>query len=385
VIIFQPAGPIRLGDFLNTNFNDKRWNSFFAAVAFVKRSGVQHIATTLRSFSQRANVKILVGIDLRGTSKEGLIDLLESIESHGEIWICHNENPSTFHPKVYIFSNELQAAVVVGSGNLTEGGLYTNYEAAIVLNLEFSRPDDRILFSQINRSINEWHNVTCGFSLRVTPELIEELNRNRYIVNEAQSRGVDRRERDNKDEEVTTEARLFSRIDVRKPPLIKRQRRRLRRTDKLRDLGTTLDIAGRRVLWKKQLFASDVQRQPGHPTGGLRLTQAGFRDSRGNPIDHTTYFRRIFNDFTWRRTRKKPFVEETKVPFEVFINRRPLGAHQLSISHKPSGEAGQRNYTSILKWGDLATTIQQMNLTGRTITLYGPRTAESQPYVIVIE
>ena len=43
--------------------------------------------------------------------------------------VFHNPLPHTFHPKLYLFKSDDHAEMVMGSGNLTEGGLYTNYEA----------------------------------------------------------------------------------------------------------------------------------------------------------------------------------------------------------------------------------------------------------------
>ena len=138
------------------------------------------------------------------------------------------------------------------------------------------------------------------------------------------------------------------------------------------------------MLWRKKLVASDVQRQPGHPTGGLRMTQARFRDRTGSVIDQTTYFRNLFERFSWRQTRSDPHVEEALVPFEVIIQGKSLGVHDLGVSHKRSGEARQRNYTTILKWGGLGSRIQKLDLIGHILTVYGPAPGESSPHMIVI-
>ena len=37
----------------------------------------------------------------------------------------------TFHPKLYIIDGETASVIVVGSSNLTRGGLFANYEAQI--------------------------------------------------------------------------------------------------------------------------------------------------------------------------------------------------------------------------------------------------------------
>ena len=92
------------------------------------------------------------------------------------------------------------------------------------------------------------------------------------------------------------------------------------------------------LLWRKpNLPASDVQRQPGNPTGGLRLTQAKFT-AEGRRIDQTSYFRNtLFGGLPWTTKRPTPFVESTTVRFDVTILGQPFGIQQLEISHKPSG------------------------------------------------
>src|SRR5208283_5580049 len=114
MLIVQPGNADRLGDVLNRNLLEERWDEFLCAVAFAKRSGVRHLAGALRVFSERGLVRLVVGIDLCGTSREGLTDLLACLDERGEVWVYHNEAPSTFHPKVYAFRNPRQALVVVG-------------------------------------------------------------------------------------------------------------------------------------------------------------------------------------------------------------------------------------------------------------------------------
>ena len=111
--IAQPFGDVRLGEFLLTHLADPHWTAFRAAIAFVKRSGTQFIREPLRNFSARARVKISVGIDFYGTSREGLMDLLEGAPG-GEIFIYRNNGPYTFHPKVYLFKSATRADVLVG-------------------------------------------------------------------------------------------------------------------------------------------------------------------------------------------------------------------------------------------------------------------------------
>jgi len=100
--LHQPAEANRLGDILIANF-DRDWTHFRAAVAFVKRSGVKHIAGPLARFAQNRDVEIIVGIDHNGTSFEGLQELLAAVQPNGRLIVFHNRRTHAFHPQTYLF------------------------------------------------------------------------------------------------------------------------------------------------------------------------------------------------------------------------------------------------------------------------------------------
>jgi hypothetical protein len=138
------------------------------------------------------------------------------------------------------------------------------------------------------------------------------------------------------------------------------------------------------IVWRKVLAASDCQRQEGNPTGGIRLTQAKFKVN-GTTIDQTTYFRHnLFRDFTWTRSGSKS--EKTVVPFDLSIPARNtnFGVLDMEVTHKPSGESGQGNYTSLLKWTGITTQIRGMDLVGTRLVMYGPKPGTTQPFFIEI-
>jgi hypothetical protein len=122
--------------------------------------------------------------------------------------------------------------------------------------------------------------------------------------------------------------------------------------------------------WQKRLSATDAQRQEGNPTGDIRLTQAKWTVN-GRFINQTTYFRNeVFGRANWLR--KNAEVEEATVEFNVKILGVDHGLHNLIVSHKPSGEASQSNYTTGIQWGDLMAVARQTDLTGRILRLYDP-------------
>ena len=185
--IQQPESSFRLGDFLQKSLTESGWTEFRAAIAFVKKSGTKHIQNALSEFSRRAAVSLSVGIDAGGTSVEGLTSLLDAIQDRGDIWIFHNAGNFTFHPKVYLFKNQDQAQLVIGSGNLTEGGLFTNYEANVRLELDLSKSDHVAFLAAVESTLDDWSKAQEGLCYALTHGFLQTLETQRYILPESQT------------------------------------------------------------------------------------------------------------------------------------------------------------------------------------------------------
>lgn len=158
-------------------------------MAFVKRSGVQHIEShILEAIKQQKRVRIAVGIDHNGTSQEGLEELLACCHAPGEIWINHcNEPYVTFHPKVYLFENDSDAIAIIGSHNLTEGGLYTNDEASAIHWLDLKDDEDTKLLQELSAYFDIWCNPESENSKKLDIELLQKLLENEEVVPESLS------------------------------------------------------------------------------------------------------------------------------------------------------------------------------------------------------
>ena len=113
-------------------------------------------------------------MDLYGTSREGLNDLLEATPG-GHVFVYRNSGPNTFHPKVYVFKSTKRADVLVGSGNLTGGGLFTNYEASLAVSLDLSVPEDMAFLQLVEATLDVWSQPEQGTCYAVTPEFVEQL------------------------------------------------------------------------------------------------------------------------------------------------------------------------------------------------------------------
>lgn len=190
--IAHPQGAKRLGDFLRQGLRSKEWLHFRASVAFVKRSGTKHIRDALAAFSERGGkVTFSAGVDAGGTSAEGLLDLINAVGDRGDILVFKNANASTFHPKVYLFKNATHATVLVGSGNLTEGGLFTNYEASILLKLDLADPVHVALLTEIEKTLDDWSTPAEGLCYRADAALVQKLVHEGHVPDEAHTKTID--------------------------------------------------------------------------------------------------------------------------------------------------------------------------------------------------
>jgi len=117
-----------------------RATHFICIVAFAKFSGWKLIRDTLAErASQGLKATFVVGLDFYQTEPRVLraIRLLQSkaADSGGEISLYLGGGPKrdTLHPKVYWFKGPGGQALIVGSANMTSGGLSGNYELSAQL------------------------------------------------------------------------------------------------------------------------------------------------------------------------------------------------------------------------------------------------------------
>jgi HKD family nuclease len=129
------------------------------AVAFLRKSGIDKIFKALdyALTKNNAKVEIIVGLDFKTTDYKALLTL-EEIKSKylGFIYYCFgdkrdNFNDLIFHPKIYLFSNNLSRYTsIVGSSNFTGGGLSSNFEVNAIF-----REVKPLYYSQLEAIYNE--------------------------------------------------------------------------------------------------------------------------------------------------------------------------------------------------------------------------------------
>lgn len=152
------------------------------AVAFAKNSGVLRIKDALERFRKRkGKVNAYIGVDLGGTSYEALIALLLHTDS---LNVVHSEKNQTFHAKIYQFVGNDKGLVVVGSHNLTGGGLWTNFESSAFIPVGGSSDEEMKLKRGLDGYFKKLTSLKDSFMSIGAKDDIDKLLQNGYISKE---------------------------------------------------------------------------------------------------------------------------------------------------------------------------------------------------------
>lgn len=173
----------QVGNLLASLLDESEYHSVNIIVAFAKKSGTARLCEHLIRFRHHGGtVNVYVGIDEFGTSYDALCELYNAVDS---LYIVHTESSQTFHSKIYDFFNDDKALVIVGSNNLTGGGLWTNVESAVVIEEDGL---DAIVHPAVTDYIREILSED-GLCRKIdTPDEIRELLKCGYVKTEGYMR-----------------------------------------------------------------------------------------------------------------------------------------------------------------------------------------------------
>ncbi len=126
------------------------------AVAFLKYSGIQVIENALHQcLKNGGKIELIAGLDFKTTDPKSLHYFIQLKKSNHNIkFYCFgdkgkNKTDIVFHPKIYLFEKGRETTGIVGSTNLTRGGLISNFEVNTVF--KETKP---LYFSQLQAIYN---------------------------------------------------------------------------------------------------------------------------------------------------------------------------------------------------------------------------------------
>lgn len=112
-------------------------NDLRMAVAFVSRSGLRLLDASVQAALQSgAYLEFLVGLDMQTTEPEALREIYNLTLANERVsLLCYSKlaTSAVYHPKLYLLRAGDEVTAVIGSSNLTAGGLKGNIEINALL------------------------------------------------------------------------------------------------------------------------------------------------------------------------------------------------------------------------------------------------------------
>ena len=106
----------------------KRCQSFTISVAFITMGGLTPLLQTLKELEQRGVPGRVLTTDYLGFNDPKVLEKLASLKNIELRVYCSAKSSYGFHTKGYIFQNEADYKIIIGSSNLTAGALTINKE-----------------------------------------------------------------------------------------------------------------------------------------------------------------------------------------------------------------------------------------------------------------
>lgn len=369
---------------------EKDLDSLLVSVAFARSQGVMTIKSALER--NKKNSFVFVGIRNDITSFQALEILLST---GANIYVVDTGSQNTiFHPKIYLARKDAVATAIVGSANLTFGGLNNNIEASSILELDLTNKDDE-------EFVVDAESLFSGLIVKhpqhviaiKKKEDIEALINTGRVVDEAvirKHRGI--RSSKKLDDQLPL-MDLFKNFPI--PVTKRRGPRGLLDTIVVNANGretpidvpsiTAPNIRDYYLVWQsKELKERDLNIPKGgntNPTGSM-LWKKGAMDQ----IDQRHYFRdEIFSDLDWRFDYALPHYERANALFHFLTKGEYRGGFLLKISHNTdttSKSYEQLNAMTNISWGMAKSVVAREDLLGRVMKLYRKDTT---PPVFAIE
>ena len=343
------------------------------STAFVNEGGLSALSNALKPVATKT--MILAGIRNGITSAQGLRKSL----SLGCTTYAVDTGSRTviFHPKIYFSRNDNEARLIVGSANLTIGGLNSNIEASLFLTLELEDPDSAALVADLEGKINSMIDEYSEHIFLVRDDAqIQQLLESGRIIDESIvpapiPSGSSRNPALDSIPQMKLKIQQIARPRIEQLPTMVADGGATPRNPALVGVAAPM----RKMVWESSPLSRrhlTIPRGPKtHATGSMLFTKGALRD-----IDQRHYFRdEVFANLEWHfdTTPGRTHMERAEARFQLIIRNIDYGVFTLRLSHNSRTDTRsykQRNSMTQLHWGEARPFIAREDLLGRTMYLY---------------
>lgn len=339
------------------------------SVAFANARGVELLRKAVSPIGQDATV--FVGIRNDVTTKQGLAALLDlkvklyAIDTGGR--------SPLFHPKLFLARSKSAAKIVIGSANLTPGGLNNNIEASLALELDLSNKDDVALLTSIEDEFKQLPTDYPDhvFRVRNLKEVVKLADDGR-LIDEAISNPPNpvASAKGNKADKVPRIKLKTKPVHVVLPSPTKIKAVTTKATAQA-STATSVAPAWMLVWEMLDLKRRDLTIPVGtntNATGSINLDKGELPDA----IDFRHYFRTVvFNGLKWKPASNT--TETGEATFRLVIKNVDQGEFSTEVRHSTSTTSKsylQKNAMTRLSWGPMSAFVRRVDLIGRSLKLY---------------
>ncbi|WP_285055326.1 phospholipase D family protein [Pedobacter ginsengisoli] len=365
------------------------FNSFTCISAFASESGVFGLASHLNP--SKANFKeitLVVGVDLQGTSKEALEEILAlNINSY----IFYQKEQPIFHPKIYLFEGDSEFKIIVGSSNLTRGGLFTNVESSMLIEFDSTDKDGLKLMNELKGYYKSLFDFSDPNLFKISTKVIDDFYADGIIPDE-KTRSLNFNKKTSPGDpslpSATKKVLLTKRTPAKVPAAFPMKPKKVSMLSPIAahavapistvsipaKVNTVMHVT-RPLLWESGPL---TERDLSIPTGS-NTNQTGsilFKKGRTLGIDQRTYFRHVvFNKLAWAldAAPRTSHIERSTTFFRIIIMGTDHGVFPLSLSHNTKTNTKtylQNNSMTSLSWGKAKILVAHTNLIGKSAKLY---------------
>ncbi len=346
------------------------------SVGFMSESGLVALESAL---SPIANLTTMIaGVRNGITSAQALI---KSLDIGCTTYIVDTGSRDVlFHPKVYLSRNAEVARLIVGSANLTNGGLSSNIEASVYLEKDLCNSVNASLIASLESKIDRMIVEYPEHVFRVTDNTMVQslLDSGRVVDESVRAAPTAAGSSISRDLDSVPKMNLKTRPIARhrSTPMTTGQKSGVPAQPPIVPVGAATPVRERLTLvWhSKPLRRRHLTIPLGvttNPTGSMLFGKGGLAG-----IDQRHYFRdEVFSDLPWQfdKARQTRHMERAEARFELVIRDVSYGVFALRLSHNSRTDTRayeQRNSMTQLHWGEARNLVAREDLLGRTMYLY---------------
>jgi HKD family nuclease len=364
------------------------------SVAFVTKNGVDLLADQIKGCAAR--VTVFAGIRNDLTSRQGLGRLhalgvkLYAVDT--------GSRNVLFHPKIYLVRGHSRARLIIGSANLTLGGLNNNIEAGIAFDFDLADRSDKAIVDAIEDRFGALPKEYPNHVLKIDAAAqLDDMQASGRLVDEMAipppRPGTTASGGSN--DPVTRIVLKVTPIrnalaaakkatpKAAKPPAKTKGAATAKPAPAPAIVGVEFELVWEsKPLTRRDLTIPTAANT--HATGSINLDKGLLEES----VDHRHYFRdEVFSDLTWAATNATGKVEEAFAKFQLVLKAVSYGEFDLRIGHSTDTTSRmhrQRNAMTRLSWGPMREYIARDDLIDRTLALYRDK-ADPKRFVLEID